>query len=85
MIYTREIAASVIKYLLDRGVKVTLFGSVATIGFSTNDMDFLLDNPYDMTIIITIPAKEVIFTDWNGVFLRDTEFGNLDFFPSIPR
>ena len=81
------IASQVIKILARAKIRTRLIGSVKRIGFSENDVDLvLLDYPViDSELISRICCLFFIriytVTNWGGVLLETTDYGNIDLFP----
>ncbi len=85
--YTIEHANEVLNVLKRNNIKAITIGSIARSGHSYNDIDILILN---MGESITDTIEKVLInifkpykterTDWNGLYLYYTEYGNIDVF-----
>ncbi len=87
MRYTIDDGLKVVDCLISNGFKnVKLIGSLASKGYSSNDIDILLSD-YGATGFIKQslnyilkPKGAIESTDWGGFYFNDTIFGNVDIF-----
>lgn len=91
--YTKEDGLNVVRFLRSFGFKnVELIGSLAKKGESSNDIDVLIPKKsmfggnYKMSrkmkkrLIKILGAEVYSYTDWEGIYLYGTWFGNVDIF-----
>lgn len=86
--YTHQTGVDVVNFLVKCGFsRATLIGSLAKEnGTSSNDIDILIDDESyskkleDHFRILLKPKGKVVRTDWGGIYLYDTIYGNVDIF-----
>lgn len=72
-------------------IESEIIGSLAEKFESNHDIDILISNPKDTIelrdkLIELLQPTRIVKTDWNGIFLYGTKFGNVDiFFERPPR
>lgn len=75
------------KLLMINNIKYELIGNVKRIGYSEHDIDIWIKEHDTQQlrdkIIILLNPKEVINTDLEGMYLKDTPFGDVDIFMRI--
>lgn len=87
--YTAHHGNTVVAYMKSNGFpQAELIGSLAKIGFSNNDIDIHVPqsgtkDDRDKIILLFQPCGKVDETDWGGIYLTDTRFGDIDIFFSL--
>jgi len=87
MLYLIQDAINVVNLLKQNSINCEVIGNIARIGYSEHDIDIWIkeqdtQNLRDKLIFLLNP-KEVINTDWEGMYLRETNFGDVDIFLRI--
>ena len=84
-VYTPKDGEALISYLFLNGVKAELIGSLSRGKDSLHDIDVLVDPAYCAKMHeLLSPAREVIPTDWGGLYFRESPFGDVDVFFEHP-
>ncbi len=85
--YLLSDAAKVINLLTTNKINCELIGNVRRIGYSEHDIDVWIKEMdtqqlHDKIISLLNP-KDVLNTDWEGMYLKETIFGDVDIFLKI--
>jgi len=85
--YLIEDAGKVVTMLKSNNINCEIIGNTARIGFSEHDIDIWVkeqDTSQLREKIVTLfTPKNVLNTDWEGMYLEGTPFGNIDIFLRI--
>ena len=87
MLYLIQDAINVISILKQNNINCEVIGNLSRIGYSEHDIDIWIKELDTQQlrdkIIILLNPKKVINTDWEGMYFKDTPFGDIDIFLKI--
>lgn len=87
MIYLIEDAINVVNILKHNNINCEIIGNIRRTGYSEHDIDIWIKEQDTQQlrdkIISLFEPKEVLNTDWEGMYLKDTKFGDVDIFLRI--
>lgn len=86
--YLIDDAGKIINILKSNNIECEIIGGVARIGYSEHDIDIYVMSEIDRDELIellieTFLPEKIIDTDWGGIYLKNTLFGDIDVFLRI--
>ena len=85
--YLLSDAGEVVAMLRAHGINSEVIGNIARTGFSEHDIDiWIKEQDTKKTrdfIVFLLKPQEVLNTDWEGMYLKRTPFGDVDIFMRI--